>query len=190
MRNTYLVTYDIRDDKRLRQVFKAMRDFGDHLQYSVFECQFTPTDLARCRHVLGELINHAEDQVLFSPSAMNARKGPRYGALSRRPFDEMLAGARVDVASALGRVAPCPLDDPCAPSAGGTRTRCWGRSLETRGRDRPRRSPAPASRCRRCRRSCPRGTVPRRHGALRGTPTSGGRTRRCPGPAFARPRSR
>ncbi len=42
----------------------------------------------------------AEDHVLFSPSAMNARTaGPRYGALSRRPFDEMLAGARVDVAS-------------------------------------------------------------------------------------------
>ncbi len=41
----------------------------------------------------------AEGHVLFSPSAMNAGKGPRYGALSRRPFDEMLAGARVDVAS-------------------------------------------------------------------------------------------
>ena len=41
----------------------------------------------------------AQDHVLFSPSAMNARKGPRYGALSRRPLDEMLAGARVDVAS-------------------------------------------------------------------------------------------
>jgi len=41
----------------------------------------------------------ADGHVLFSPSAMNARSGPRYGALSRRPFDEMLAGARVDVAS-------------------------------------------------------------------------------------------
>ncbi|MCO5063020.1 MAG: cysteine--tRNA ligase [Rhizobiaceae bacterium] len=42
----------------------------------------------------------AEDHVLFSPSQMNKRKdGPRYGALSRRPLDEMLAGARVDVAS-------------------------------------------------------------------------------------------
>ena len=41
----------------------------------------------------------ADDHVLFSPSAMNARKGPRYGALSRRPLDDMLAGARVDVAS-------------------------------------------------------------------------------------------
>ncbi|RST85944.1 cysteine--tRNA ligase [Aquibium carbonis] len=41
----------------------------------------------------------AEDHVLFSPKAMNARPGPRYGSLSKRPFDEMLAGARVDVAS-------------------------------------------------------------------------------------------
>ncbi len=40
----------------------------------------------------------AEDHVLFSVSAMNARPGPRYGALARRSLDEMLAGARVDVA--------------------------------------------------------------------------------------------
>ncbi|SON55927.1 Cysteine-tRNA ligase [Hartmannibacter diazotrophicus] len=40
----------------------------------------------------------AENHVLFSPSAMNARPGPRYGTLARRSLDEMLAGARVDVA--------------------------------------------------------------------------------------------
>jgi cysteinyl-tRNA synthetase len=41
----------------------------------------------------------AEDHVLFSPSAMNVLPGaPRYGALARRSLDEMLAGARVDVA--------------------------------------------------------------------------------------------
>jgi len=41
----------------------------------------------------------AEDHVLFSPSAMHALPGaPRYGALARRSLDEMLAGARVDVA--------------------------------------------------------------------------------------------
>ncbi len=41
----------------------------------------------------------ADRHVLFSPSAMNAAKGPRYGLLARRSFDDMLAGARVDVAS-------------------------------------------------------------------------------------------
>jgi CRISPR-associated protein Cas2 len=65
MRSTYIVSYDIADDKRLRKVFKVMRDFGDHLQYSVFECQFTPADLARCRHTISEIIHHEQDQVLF-----------------------------------------------------------------------------------------------------------------------------
>ena len=37
--------------------------------------------------------------MLFSPQAMNAAiRMPRYGALSNRSLDEMIAGARVDVA--------------------------------------------------------------------------------------------
>ena len=42
----------------------------------------------------------AEDHVLFSPGAMNAANSvlPRYGALAKRSLDEMIAGARVDVA--------------------------------------------------------------------------------------------
>ncbi len=41
----------------------------------------------------------AEDHVLFSPSAMDRLPGvPRYGAFAHRSLDEMLAGARVDVA--------------------------------------------------------------------------------------------
>jgi cysteinyl-tRNA synthetase len=42
----------------------------------------------------------AEDHVLFSPQAMNAANTvlPRYGSLSNRSLDEMIAGARVDVA--------------------------------------------------------------------------------------------
>lgn len=77
MRHTYLVCYDVRDEKRLRKVFKTMRDFGDHLQYSIFECQFTAIDLAKCRHELGELINHNEDQVLFVDLGPTEGRGER-----------------------------------------------------------------------------------------------------------------
>ena len=65
MRNTFLVTYDICEDKRLAKVHKTMRGFGDHLQYSVFECQFSQADLARCRHLLSQIIDHREDLELF-----------------------------------------------------------------------------------------------------------------------------
>ena len=65
MRQTYIVTYDVCHPKRLRKVFKLMRGFGDHLQYSIFECQFTSADLVRCREALRAVIHHKEDQVLF-----------------------------------------------------------------------------------------------------------------------------
>jgi cysteinyl-tRNA synthetase len=50
--------------------------------------------------VAGGFAYVAEDHVLFSPEAMNAANKvlPRYGALSNRSLDEMIAGARVDVA--------------------------------------------------------------------------------------------
>ena len=51
------------------------------------------------RLVEREIAYVADGHVLFSPSAMNAAKGPRYGMLARRSADDMLAGARVDVAS-------------------------------------------------------------------------------------------
>ena len=86
MRNTFLVCYDIRDDKRLRKVFKTMRDFGDHLQYSVFECRFTPTDIARCRHVLSEIINHKDDQVLFIDLGPAEGRGDRVISALGQPY--------------------------------------------------------------------------------------------------------
>jgi len=52
------------------------------------------------RLVQGGFAYVAEDHVLFSPQAMNAANSilPRYGALAKRSLDEMIAGARVDVA--------------------------------------------------------------------------------------------
>lgn len=93
MRQTYLVCYDISDDRRLARVAKAMRGFGDRIQYSVFECQFTEADLVRCRTTLGSLIHHKEDQVLF------VHLGPTEGRGDR-------------VITSLGR-AYSTLDGPC-----------------------------------------------------------------------------
>jgi CRISPR-associated protein Cas2 len=93
MRMSYLVCYDIADEKRLRKVFKVMRGYGDHLQFSVFECQMTAMDLARCRNELSEVINHDLDQVLF------VNLGPAEGRGER-------------VITALGKPY-APIDAPC-----------------------------------------------------------------------------
>jgi CRISPR-associated protein Cas2 len=86
MRNSYLVCYDISDEKRLRKVFKAMRGYGDHLQYSVFECQLTPMDLARCRNELAGLIHHDEDQVLFVDLGPAEGRGDRVITALGKPY--------------------------------------------------------------------------------------------------------
>src|SRR6266540_1752355 len=86
MRTSYLVCYDICEDKRLRKVFQTMRNYGDHLQYSVFECQLTPMDLAKCRAELGEIINHFEDQVLFVSLGPAEGRGDRVITALGKPY--------------------------------------------------------------------------------------------------------
>ena len=67
-------------------VYKTMRDFGDHLQYSIFECQFTATDLARCRHALSEIIDHRVDQVLFVDLGPVEGRGDRVITALGKPY--------------------------------------------------------------------------------------------------------
>lgn len=86
MRTSYLVCYDISDEKRLAKVAKAMRGFGDRIQYSVFECQLTPADLARCRHRLSELIDHRADQVIFVDLGPVEGRGERVITALGRPY--------------------------------------------------------------------------------------------------------
>ena len=89
MRTTYLVTYDISDSKRLARVYKAMRGFGDHLQYSVFECQLTRMDLVRCQHALGKIIHHKDDQVLFVDLGPAEGRGDRVIIALGRPYSSI-----------------------------------------------------------------------------------------------------
>ena len=65
MRHVYLVTYDISDNERLRRVFKKMNGYGEHLQYSVFQCELSDKEHAQMIADLNPLINHREDQILL-----------------------------------------------------------------------------------------------------------------------------
>jgi CRISPR-associated protein Cas2 len=86
MRSSYLVCYDICEDKRLRKVFQVMRGWGDHLQYSVFECQLTETDLVRLRVELSKIIHHGEDQVLFVYLGPAEGRGERVITALGKPY--------------------------------------------------------------------------------------------------------
>lgn len=77
MRRTYVVTYDISDDKRRTRIFRILLGYGEHLQYSVFRCELDDRELVELRDRLSQVIHHREDQVLFvdvGPSDGKARQ--------------------------------------------------------------------------------------------------------------------
>lgn len=65
-----LVSYDVstRDsagERRLRQIAKACRDFGQRVQYSVFEIELDPAQWALLKHRLAEIIDPSCDSLRF-----------------------------------------------------------------------------------------------------------------------------
>jgi CRISPR-associated protein Cas2 len=82
------VTYDICDAVRLRKVFKVMKGFGRHVQYSVFVCDLTELGLAELRAMLGEVIHQTDDQVLFVDVGPTGSRGTTVFQSLGRPYNE------------------------------------------------------------------------------------------------------
>ena len=89
MRTTFLVCYDIADDKRLRRVFKTCYNFGDHLQFSVFECDLNPSERIELENALGEIIKQDEDQVLFVALGPAEGRGDRVITALGLPYNKL-----------------------------------------------------------------------------------------------------
>ncbi len=64
VRRVYIVSYDISDPKRWREVYRTMRGFGQHLQLSVFSCDLTAAQRIQMIAALDSAIDATEDQVL------------------------------------------------------------------------------------------------------------------------------
>lgn len=67
MRRYVLIAYDVSDDKRLRRIFKLLRGYGDHIQYSVFLCRLTDKDRFVLKEKIKDILNFKKDQVILIP---------------------------------------------------------------------------------------------------------------------------
>jgi CRISPR-associated protein Cas2 len=59
----YLVSYDIPDDRRRTRLAKIIKDFGDRVQYSVFECNLDGNLLDAMIARIEKTIDQKEDSV-------------------------------------------------------------------------------------------------------------------------------
>jgi CRISPR-associated protein Cas2 len=89
MRHTYLVCYDITDDKRRDRAFKVCKNHGMHLQFSVFECDLNGTELTGLQRELLAVISQSEDQVLFVGLGPTETRGDRVISALGRPYTKL-----------------------------------------------------------------------------------------------------
>ena len=88
----WIVTYDVRDPKRWRRLFRAMKGRGEWLQLSVFQCRLSRRGMVELRATVAEIVKHDEDHVLFldlgpadGVTLRVSSLGRRFEAVERRP---------------------------------------------------------------------------------------------------------
>jgi len=81
-----LITYDVNVEtsegcRRLRRIGKTCVDYGQRVQYSVFECEITPAQWVGLKAALLEIYNAETDSLRFYHLGANwKRKIEHYGA--------------------------------------------------------------------------------------------------------------
>ncbi len=60
-----MISYDIVNDRTRNKVMKFLKDFGNHIQYSVFECDISEEQFKRLKQGIEALINKREDRVRY-----------------------------------------------------------------------------------------------------------------------------
>jgi CRISPR-associated protein Cas2 len=60
----YLVNYDIRDQRRWRSAYKILKGSGERIQYSLFRCRLSMTEMERLRWQLQQVLDD-EDDLMF-----------------------------------------------------------------------------------------------------------------------------
>jgi len=87
-----VVSYDIKDDRRRGKIFKTLKNFGQWVQFSVFECDITKVDYLRMRDELEKKINAEEgDSIRFYFLCENdLEKVERIGGVQPLPDDAIV----------------------------------------------------------------------------------------------------
>jgi CRISPR-associated protein Cas2 len=87
MRTRYLLSYDVRNERRLRRCAKLAEEFGYRLQYSVFVCDLSAVERARFEQRLAEVLNlNVDGAVLIDLGPCGRSSAERFHWLSSPPL--------------------------------------------------------------------------------------------------------
>jgi CRISPR-associated protein Cas2 len=75
MKQFYLVSYDISDDRRRTKIMKTLEDFGQRVQYSVFECNLESAQITKLKKMLLPHVKDSADTIrIYAISADDLKR--------------------------------------------------------------------------------------------------------------------
>ncbi|MBA4537821.1 CRISPR-associated endonuclease Cas2 [Bacillus aquiflavi] len=82
-----IVTYDIGNDKRRNKIFKLLKDYGQWVQYSVFELEIDNVKWIELEFALNSIITK-EDSLCVYPLCQSCTKRVYYAGTLRYQLEE------------------------------------------------------------------------------------------------------
>lgn len=90
IRQWHLISYDVRDPKRLRRVAKLLESYGTRLQYSVFRCRLDVEMLERLHWQLAQVMEDVDDLLVIPLCGRCATRVPEHSTGDQSSWAEPL----------------------------------------------------------------------------------------------------
>ena len=94
-RQWHLISYDVRDPKRLRRVAKTLESYGTRLQYSVFRCRLDARMLERLHWQLTQIMEDVDDLLVLPLCSRCAAQVPEHSTGDQSSWAEPLATFKI-----------------------------------------------------------------------------------------------
>jgi CRISPR-associated protein Cas2 len=94
-RQWHLISYDVRDPKRLRRVAQKLEAYGTRVQYSVFRCRLDKVSLEKLHWELQEIMKPEDDLLVIPLCSECAAKVPDHSTGDQTSWAEKPPSYRI-----------------------------------------------------------------------------------------------
>jgi CRISPR-associated protein Cas2 len=86
---TYLIAYDISDDKRRAHVATTLKHYGKRLQYSLFLLELRPVKLILVAGKIEDLIDAQADSIVICDAGQHSQSKKALQFMGQRTYEDM-----------------------------------------------------------------------------------------------------
>jgi len=91
----HLISYDVRDPKRLRKLAKKLEGYGTRVQYSVFRCRLDRISLEKLHWELNQIMKEEDDLLVIPLCVECAARVPVHSTGDQSSWTQPLPSFRI-----------------------------------------------------------------------------------------------